>query len=108
MFVLDSACSSTVCSQPRMDKYMSSLSEEERNRVVISQSKDWFKFGGGERLHSKGKYTVPAVLAGKQVQICTDVVDSHILLLLSLGAMKKAGIKLDTKKCLHPGFPVKL
>ena len=37
------------------------------------------------------------MLAGRQVRICTDVVDSHIPLLLSLGAMKRAGIKLDTK-----------
>ncbi len=37
------------------------------------------------------------MLAGKDVRISTDVVDSHIPLLLSLGAMKRAEIKLDTK-----------
>ena len=60
-----------------------------------SSGKKWFKFGGGERLQSKGVYTIPAVIAGKEVFIETDVVDSDIPLLLSMEAMKKAKVKLD-------------
>ncbi|CAC5406209.1 unnamed protein product [Mytilus coruscus] len=69
--VLDSACSST----------------EDGNKV--------FKFGGGTRLKSIGEYSLPAVIAGKDVIIRTDVVDSDIPLLLSRTAMKKAGVKMD-------------
>ncbi|VDI35885.1 Hypothetical predicted protein [Mytilus galloprovincialis] len=67
--VLDSACRST----------------EDGNKV--------FKFGGGTRLKSIGEYSLPAVIAGKDVT--TDVVDSDIPLLLSRTAMKKAGVKMD-------------
>ncbi|CAC5390514.1 unnamed protein product [Mytilus coruscus] len=54
-----------------------------------------FKFGDGTRLKSIGEYSLPAVIAGKDVIIRTDVVDSDIPLLLSRTAMKKAGVKMD-------------
>ena len=54
-----------------------------------------FKFGGGTRLKSKGEYNLPAIIAGKEVIIRTDVVESDIPLLLSRTAMKKAAIKMD-------------
>ena len=54
-----------------------------------------FKFGGGTCLKSKGGYSLPAVIAGKEVMIKTDVVESDIPLLLSRTAMKKAAIKMD-------------
>ena len=94
--ILDSACTATVCGKSWMEKYRSSLSEDKRKTVTITQSRDWFKFGGGEKLISQGKYVIPAVLAGKEVRISTDVVDSQIPLLLSLSAMKRAGVKLNT------------
>ena len=56
-----------------------------------------FKFGGGTCLKSKGEYSLSAVIAGKEVTIKTDVVESDIPLLLSRTAMKKAAIKLDLK-----------
>ena len=54
-----------------------------------------FKFGGGERLKSKGEYNLPAVIAGKEVTIKTDVVEFDIALLLSRQAMKTAGVNMD-------------
>ena len=56
-----------------------------------------FRFGGGEKLKSVASYTVPAVLAGHEVNIKTDVVESGIPLLLSLKSMKKARLKLDVE-----------
>ena len=47
------------------------------------------------RLKSKGEYTFPAVIAGKEVIIKTDVMESDIPLLLSRQAMKTAGVKMD-------------
>ena len=37
-----------------------------------------FKFGGGEIMKSKREYCLPAVIAGKDVVIRTDVVGSDI------------------------------
>ena len=44
---------------------------------------------------SKGEYNLPAVIAGKEVTIKTDVVESDISLLLTRQAMKTAGVKMD-------------
>ena len=54
-----------------------------------------FKFGGGEKLKSLGHYKIPGVMAGKNVIISTDVVDSGIPLLLSKNTMKKMKVKMD-------------
>ena len=54
-----------------------------------------FKFGGGTCLQSKGEYSLPVVIAGKEVTINTDVVESDIPLLLPRTAMKKAAVKMD-------------
>ena len=93
--VLDSACSSTVCGQNWLDCYLGSLGPEDEQQVEKGPGDKVFKFGGGERLKSKASYTIPAVLAGQQVRIVTDVVDSDIPLLLSKDAMKRAKVKLD-------------
>ena len=93
--VLDSACSSTVAGQQWLQCYLESLSPEELNEVQQSESETVFKFGGGRKLKSTGKWTIPCTLAGVQCSLSTDVVDSDIPLLLSKNAMKKAKVKLD-------------
>ena len=76
--VLDSACTSTVCGKEWLNCYLDSLTESDQASVEKEAGTKWFKFGGGEKLHSQGCYTIPAVLAGKDVRIRTDVVDSDI------------------------------
>ena len=93
--VLDSACTSTVCGRAWLDNYVSSLSEKDRCQVTSEPSSRVFKFGGGTQLKSEGEYVIPAVMAGTETRIKTDVVDSDIPLLLSRTAMKKAQVKLD-------------
>jgi hypothetical protein len=93
--VLDSACSSTVCGEDWLDDYLCSLEPTDREKVKKTPSAKVYKFGGGERLRSQGTFSIPAVLAGKQIMLTTDVVQSDIPLLLSKAAMKKAGVKLD-------------
>ena len=93
--VLDSACSSTVCGEMWLDNYLNSLSDGDRKRVRKNVGHKTFKFGGGERLQSKGEYSLPGIIAGKEVTIKTDVVHSDIPLLLSRDAMKTAGVKMD-------------
>ena len=54
-----------------------------------------FVFGGGNQLRSEGEFCLPAEIAGKEVRIKTDVVQSEIPLLLSPNTMKTAGVKMD-------------
>ena len=71
------------------------LNEEEKEKIKQFTGGRLFKFGGGEILPSIACYEIPAYLAGKEITIRTDVVDSDIPLLLSIKSMKKAGIILD-------------
>ena len=96
--VLDSACSSTVCGEAWMDNYIKSLPVDKKDYVQFNVSDETFRFGGGEVLPSIGRYTIPATLGGNEVLIQTDVVDSHIPLLMSLSAMKKAKVVLYTEE----------
>ena len=96
--VLDSACSSTVCGENWLDNYINSLDKRDRVKVQQSIGQKIFKFGGGTKLKSQGEYSIPAVIAGKEVTIKTDVVGSDIPLLLSRTAMKTASVKMDLEK----------
>ena len=93
--VLDSAYSSTVCGEIWLENYLNSLDHEDRRKIKRFIGQKTLKFGGGERLKSKGEYNLPAVIAGKEVTIKTDVVESDIPLLLSRLPIKTAGVKMD-------------
>jgi transposase InsO family protein len=93
--VLDSACSSTVCGKMWLDNYLDCLDSGDRAKVERKEGHRLFRFGGGTVLKSLAEYRLPAVLAGKNITLITDVVDSNIPLLLSRSAMKNARIKLD-------------
>jgi hypothetical protein len=74
---------------------MQSLSECDVAKVIRKPGSKIFKFGGGETLRSIASCVIPAVIAGSEIRITTDVVESDIPLLLSLDAMKEARVKLD-------------
>ena len=93
--VLDSACSSTVCGDSWLNNYIESLDKNDRQKVKQTKGQRVFKFGGGTYLQSKGEYSLPVVIAGKEATINTDVVESDIPLLLSRTVMKKAAVKID-------------
>ena len=82
----------------RKGSYMQSLSKCDRRKVQQKGSRTAFKFGGGRMLKSEGEYWLPVVIAGKEVTVRTEVVQSDIPLLLSREAMKKAGVKIDLGK----------
>ena len=48
--------------------------------------------GEGYQIRSDGEFCLPADIAGKQVRIKTDVIQSLMPLLLSRNAMKAAGV----------------
>ena len=93
--ILDSACSSTICGKIWLDGYLKSLDKEDNGKVCQTDGVNIFKFGGGTWLKSEGEYSIPAVIAGKQVTIKTDMVNSDIPLLPSRTEMKSAVVKMD-------------
>ena len=94
--ILDTGCAATVCGEKWLEVYLLSLPPDQRSSVKMNPSNKIFKFGAGGRIRSLGQCVIPAFLAGRPVNISTDVVDSDIPLLLSKPAMKKAGVKIDT------------
>ena len=94
--ILDSACSSTVCGKAWFDAYLDSLSPENHKKVIKMEGEKVFRFGGGEKLKSIGLYIIPVELAGKKLNLKTDVVASEIPLLMSKSSMKKARITINT------------
>lgn len=93
--VLDSGCTATVCGEIWLESYIDALTDKEKLQIEYEDSETSFKFGDGDTVRSKGKAVVPCVLAGRNVNIRTDVVDCNIPLLLSRSAMKRAGIVID-------------
>ena len=93
--ILDSACSSTVCGKKWLNNYIDSLDQSDKRNIQQTGSRRMFLFGGGNKLRSDGEFCLPAEIAGKEVRIKTDVVQSDIPLLLSRKSMKTAGVKMD-------------
>ena len=121
--ILDSACSRTVCGLIWIEEFLSQMDESTRVTVIVSKSKRIFHFGGGEQLKSIKQVTFPCMVAGLNIKIRTEVVESDLPLLLSCEAMKQANvvwdfgrqqatflgrkIQLDVTSCGHHCIPVK-
>ena len=119
--ILDSGCSSNVCGKKWIDDIISKLNIEE-HEVTRGSSVKVFNFGGGEKLNSLGTVTFPCLLAGKNINITTDIVSSNLPLLLSIKTMKDFGmvwdfqkgsvnifdreITLDVSSCGHHSIPI--
>lgn len=93
--VLDSCCSLSVCGKEWLNCFLETIQTEERDKMEIKPSSTKFKFGTGDVVKSNGKLLLPAFIAGKKVNIETDIIDSDIPLLLSQNAMQKADTKID-------------
>ena len=93
--MLDCAYSRIVWGKKWLDSYLSSLSETQHSKIKWNPGIKVFKFGGGEILTSIASLELPHILADRKVTIKTDAVKSDIPLLISLEAMKKAGVKFD-------------
>ena len=90
--ILDSACSSDVSGKKWIDELIIKLNLKEE-QVSRGSSVKVINFGGGgEKLDSLGTVKFPCVIAGKEVMITTDVVNSNIPLLLSIKTMKEFSI----------------
>ena len=96
--VLDSGCARTVCGSDWYSCFLDTLQDNARKDIKTESSYSVFRFGNGAELKSKFAVGIPCVLAGKHVEIKTDVIDSPVPLLLSKNSMKKARCKLDFSK----------
>ena len=98
MALLDSGCTKTVCGEVWLQYFLDSLRNEEYLKVVVSESKNMFKFGDNKMIKSLKLVKFPVIIAGVPATITTDVVKYDIPLLLSKEAMKKANTKIDFKQ----------
>ena len=96
--ILDSGCSTTVCGENWLRNFMEALSTEHRSLVKVEKSNQTFTFGDGKTVVSSRKMTLPCWMGGMKGEMCTDVVDCNIPLLLSRKSMKATGMILNFKK----------
>ena len=90
--------SKTVAGQKWFDIYLESLSSKLRKEIIgPSPSATVFTFGNQGSLPSLATYTISGHLAGKDVALQVDIVDSDIPLLLSKIIMKSAEVRIDTE-----------
>ena len=95
--ILDSGCSRTVCGRKWLTLYLDTLDKVNCDKIKRENSSSVYRFGDGKKFVANECVTLPCVLAGKQIQIKTDVVDCNIPLLLSKKSMKTAGMVIDLK-----------
>ena len=88
--LIDCACPTTVTGLSWMKRMISELSEEQKEKVRINPSSRVYKFGGGERRPSKYVVQFPCNLAGKNVNIRTEVINENLPLLLGNSSLKAA------------------
>ena len=93
--VLDNGASSTVCGTKWYKRFLETLRDAEKKKIVKIKGVRTFKFGDGNKLNSLYKVILPCVIADIEVSIITDVVNSDIPLLLSKDAMRRAGTCLN-------------
>ena len=96
--ILDSGATSTVAGKDWMEAYKESLTPEKQNLIEYSSTSNSFKFGSGKIHASICKAKIPATIGDEEIFIETDVVDSHIPLLLSKASMKKADTEINFKE----------
>ena len=87
--VIDTACGSIVAGENWIEDYIHNhLAPKDQKKVVRKEGKRIFRFGAGAALKSTGEIAIPAVVAGKEVHIVTDVVESDVPLLLSMASLE--------------------
>ena len=87
--IADCGCAAGCAGQCWTDAYIESLSDRDKNDVVIVDSDATFKFGDGKVIRSLGLAQVPIYIGGVRRHIQFDIVDADIPLLLSLRVMEK-------------------
>ena len=95
MTVLDSNCTKTVCSLSWLNYYLETLSPSKLSLGKEIESNSLFKFGSRELIKSRKRVIIIMCIAGKNIDLTTDVIETQIMLLLKKEVMKKS------KTCLN-------
>ena len=90
--ILDSGCTSNLAGKLWIDFFLETLQACDLNKVRNIPSAKMFRFGRG-KIKSMGQIIFPCNLAGKDIFIKTNILDSNILLLLSKQSIKTACFK---------------
>ena len=96
--VLDSGCTKNVCGETWIQCYLETFDESEKMKVKYFSSSTSFKFGSGEHVVSSKLVTSLLEIAGRKLNIETEVVNCDLPLLLSKDAMKEAEMSIDFSK----------
>ena len=93
---LDTACTSSVCGDPWISRFIASLPETARKRVKKIDTQTKFVFGDGKSSWSKYKIRLPVEICTVRCFIVNDVIDGNLPLLFSKSAMKRMKAVIDT------------
>ena len=88
--LLDCACPTTVTGLSWMKQMIAELTPDQKKKVKVEPTSRIYKFGGGERRPSKYVVKFPCNLAGRNVNIKTEVIDENLPLLLGNSSLKAA------------------
>ena len=93
--VLDTGATSNVCGKKWLEEFVQGMPDGYESEIKYTPSRKAFRFGDGKIVESSKKTAIPVKLGGKiAATLTTDIVDADLPLLLSLPAMKKAGMHL--------------
>ena len=98
--ITDSACPSTMCGRKWLHRIYNSYPSSVAAQFARQESSKVFQFGGGEKAPSIARVTFPILIMDVAqnlhlVQICTEVVEADIVLLLGGNSLRKAQAILD-------------
>ena len=88
--LLDCACPTTVTGVEWMEQFYNKLSADDKKKVV----RKMYRFGGGERRQSEANVTFPCNMAGRNIMLTAEVLQTSFPLLVGNNAMKGAGAVL--------------
>ena len=96
--VLDTGCSKTCAGEVWYIEFFATLSPQDQAEVTEARSSSVFRFGDGKEVRSMKVVTVTIYVGKLKLKLDIDIVSFEIPLLLSKGAMKQMGMKLDLEK----------
>ena len=93
--IVDSGTTKTVPGVKWMNKYLESLTEEEKEKVSEEEEYRYFRFGNSIRYPSKKEVILPIKLGKLENNLYVSVVDASIPLLIGKPDLKKLGFIIN-------------
>ena len=93
--ILDTACTANVSGEEWVKSFIKNLPYDATQYVNKQSSPATFLFGGGDRIKSLYKVTLPVEIYGSRCLLSTDVIEGKLPLLLSKGALKRMSAIID-------------